>query len=350
MPGSVVHRPRPRGSRARRGPRRPAGRRPVPAPPAGPVTLRLQVSLTPEELATFQPAIAAVDAANPEFIVQLENVPQASEVEKVTSQLAADDLPDVLRVQGSNVQQWIRRDAFVDLTDRDRLRPGSTSPTSTTGPLDQFRWQDGLWGLPDSASPEVVFYDRAGVRRRRHRAADRHLDLRRHADGGRRADRRRRRHAIPATPASTRRPIDPLGLERRRDLLLAGRADPGPRRRAVRDRRLHDDDVHGPGEPGGVRVVGQARPRRPRRRCTTRTAARRPACPGDPFLSGKAAMGSNGSFAIGQLNAAGTIDYDIVPPLLGTDGERHTPLSTNGYVIVRRTASIRTRRGRWSRR
>ena len=44
-------------------------------------------------------------------------------------------------------------------------------------------------------------------------------------------------------------------------------------------------------------------------------------------------MGSNGSFAIGQLNAAGTIDYDIVPPLLGTDGKRHTPLSTNGYVM-----------------
>ena len=39
--------------------------------------------------------------------------------------------------------------------------------------------------------------------------------------------------------------------------------------------------------------------------------------PGDPFISGKAAMGSNGTFAIGQLNAAGTIDYDIVPPLLG---------------------------------
>ena len=56
--------------------------------------------------------------------------------------------------------------------------------------------------------------------------------------------------------------------------------------------------------------------------------------PGDPFISGKAAMGSNGSFAIGQLNAAGTIDYDIVPPLLGTDGARHTPLSTNGYVIA----------------
>ncbi len=44
-------------------------------------------------------------------------------------------------------------------------------------------------------------------------------------------------------------------------------------------------------------------------------------------------MGSNGAFAIGQLNAADTIDYDIVPPLLGADGTRHTPLSTNGYVM-----------------
>jgi ABC-type glycerol-3-phosphate transport system substrate-binding protein len=59
--------------------------------------------------------------------------------------------------------------------------------------------------------------------------------------------------------------------------------------------------------------------------------------PGDPFLAGKAAMGSNGTFAIGQLNAAATIDYDIVPPLLGVDGKRHTPLSTNGYVVSSHT-------------
>jgi hypothetical protein len=60
--------------------------------------------------------------------------------------------------------------------------------------------------------------------------------------------------------------------------------------------------------------------------------------PGDPFLAGAAAMGSNGWFAVGQLNAAGTIAYDVVPPLLGVDGERHAPLSTNGYVISRDTA------------
>ena len=48
-------------------------------PSAAPVTLRLQVGLTPEELATYQPAITALDAAHPEWVIALENVPQASE-------------------------------------------------------------------------------------------------------------------------------------------------------------------------------------------------------------------------------------------------------------------------------
>src|SRR4030042_1206754 len=57
-----------------------------------------------------------------------------------------------------------------------------------------------------------------------------------------------------------------------------------------------------------------------------------------PGAARAAAMGSTGCVAVGQLNAAGTIDYDVIPPLLGTDGERHTPLSTNGYVIDAETA------------
>jgi multiple sugar transport system substrate-binding protein len=56
--------------------------------------------------------------------------------------------------------------------------------------------------------------------------------------------------------------------------------------------------------------------------------------PGDPFLAGKAAMGYNGFFAVGQLNSSGAIDYDIAQPLLGADGKRYTPLSTNGYMIA----------------
>ena len=43
---------------------------------AAPVTLRLQVSLSPQELKTFQPALEALDAAHPEWDVALETVPQ----------------------------------------------------------------------------------------------------------------------------------------------------------------------------------------------------------------------------------------------------------------------------------
>jgi hypothetical protein len=40
-----------------------------------PVALRLQVALTPEESATFRPAIARLDADHPEWTIALEEVP-----------------------------------------------------------------------------------------------------------------------------------------------------------------------------------------------------------------------------------------------------------------------------------
>jgi multiple sugar transport system substrate-binding protein len=55
--------------------------------------------------------------------------------------------------------------------------------------------------------------------------------------------------------------------------------------------------------------------------------------PGDPFSAGLAAMGFNGFFLIGQLNATGAMEYDVVQPPAGEDGTRATPLSTNGWAI-----------------
>jgi multiple sugar transport system substrate-binding protein len=128
------------------------------APQAAPVTLRLQVSLSPQELKTFQPALEALDEAHPEGDVALETVPQADFSQNLNAQIAAGTLPDVVRVPGLLVQQWLRQGAFLDLTDRlgdadlDDFYPG---------PLEQFRWQDKLWGLPDTAAPELVFYNKA---------------------------------------------------------------------------------------------------------------------------------------------------------------------------------------------
>ena len=59
-------------------------------------------------------------------------------------------------------------------------------------------------------------------------------------------------------------------------------------------------------------------------------------------------MGSNGRSRSASFIAAGSIDFGSAPPLLGVDGKRHTPLSTNGYVISA-TASTPSRPGRCSR-
>src|SRR5918997_6472797 len=111
-------------------------------------------------MATFRPALEELDDRHARFNVQLEAVPQGSESERVTTALAANDLPDVLRVQGANVQQWIRREAFLSLADRSAAA-GLDMADFYPGPLAQFQWRDQPWGLPDTASPEIVFYNRA---------------------------------------------------------------------------------------------------------------------------------------------------------------------------------------------
>jgi multiple sugar transport system substrate-binding protein len=303
----------------------------APRPSNGPVTLRLQVSLTPEEVATFQPAIERLDAQHPEWVIKLEEVPQGSESERVTSDLARGEPADVLRLQGANVQQWIRRQAFLDLGSRIQAA-GLDLADFYSGPLDQFRWRGALWGLPDTASPEIMFFNRAAF------AA---AGLAEPTDAWTYED--MRRAALRLTlDAAGRHPGDPgfdpstisqwgwnggvtyywqrafvraLGGElcANDDCTQMTFTGPANERAFAWWVGLVRDDHAAPYDPYGGSQTG---------------------VPGDPFIAGKAAMGSNGSFAIGQLNAAGTIDYGILPPLLGIDGKRYTPLSTNGYVVA----------------
>ena len=300
-----------------------------------PVSLRLQVSLTPEELASFEPALAAVDADHPEFQVVLETVPQGSEVEKVTSQLTGD-MPDVLRVQGLNVQQWIRREAFLDLTARlataeGRGELGDFYP----GPRAQFEWRDATWGVPDTASPEVVYFntamfDAAGLA---YPTEDWTYEDMRAAAVQLTLDAEDRHPGDPGFDPSSIKQwgwnggltyfwqnefVRALGgdLCVNADCTEMTFTDEATAEALEWWVTLVRDDHAALYDPYGGSQTG---------------------VPGDPFLAGAAAMGSNGWFAVGQLNAAGTIAYDVIPPLLGVDGERHAPLSTNGYVIARDT-------------
>src|SRR5262245_6329810 len=87
-------------------PIQPASQAGAGASEAAPVSLRLAVALTPQELETFQAAITALDEAHPEWEIVLEAIPQQSVIEKINTQLAANDLPDVFRTQGLQAQQW----------------------------------------------------------------------------------------------------------------------------------------------------------------------------------------------------------------------------------------------------
>ncbi len=294
------------------------------------VELRLEVSLTPQELATFQPAIEALDEAHPEWIINLETTPQSALVEKINTQLAGNDLPDVVRVQGLFAQQWIRQSAFLDLTGRIEESQLNLDDFYA-GPLEQFRWEGALWGLPDTAAPDVVFYnkemfDTAGL--------DYPTDDWTYDDMRRAAiELTRDAHGHSPTEAS----FDPQAIEQwgwsggftffwqrhliralggelcaNEDCTLMTFTSPEALEAAEWWASLVHKDQAALHDPYGGSQTG---------------------VPGDPFIAGKAAMGYNGFFAVGQLNEAGSIDYDIVQPLVGTDGRRYTPLSTNGYVI-----------------
>ena len=271
-----------------------------------------------------------IDDANAGWTVALEEVPQGSEAERVTTLLAGNDMPDVLRLQGLTVQQWIRRDAFVDLDPR----IASTNLDMADfyeGPLDQYRYADTVWGIPDLATPEVVYYNKQAF-------ADAGLDL---PDDAWTYDDMREAAVALTIDTQGRHPhdpgFDPESIERwgwnggityfwqnafvkARGGELCANADCTEMNFTSEANQeafdwwvgLVRNDHAALYDPYGGSQTG---------------------VPGDPFLAGRAAMGSNGSFAIGQLNTADTVDYDIIPPLVGVDGSRPTPLSTFGYLI-----------------
>jgi multiple sugar transport system substrate-binding protein len=240
----------------------------------------------------------------------------------------------VVRVQGLFAQQWVRQNAFLDLTERieqSQLDLGDFY----AGPLEQFRWQDALWGLPDTAAPDVVFFNRemfdaAGLA---YPTEDWSYDdmrqaaiqLTRDAQGRSPTD----RGFDPETIVQwgwnggfsffwQRHLIRALGGElcANQDCTLMSFTSPETLQAADWWATLVHDDHAALYDPYGGSQTG---------------------VPGDPFIAGKAAMGYNGFFAVGQLNEAGNVDYDVVQPLYGLDGQRYTPLSTNGYVISAQT-------------
>jgi len=296
-----------------------------------PVRLTLMVGMTPQELASFRPALEALDAAHPEFVVDLEPVPQQAFAERANVRLASGTLPDVVRMDGLVAQRLIQSGAFLELSglpgfdavDLDDYYPGVLAP---------YRTGDAIWALADTASPTMLFYDRAkfdaaGVA---YPTDAWTLEDMRHAAV------RLTRDAAGRTPTDAG--FDParvvqwgwnnsLTMYWQRDLVQSLGADWCADELCTTFAATEPDVVAAVQWWADLVQVDHAGLYAPFSGAQT-------GVPGSAFLAGVAAMGYHGFFAVGQLNAIGNIDYDVAPPLLGVDGRRRASLSLNGYAIA----------------
>ena len=294
------------------------------------VTLRLGVSMTPAELESFEAGLDAIRAEHPSWTIELEQTPQEGIIERMNTQIAGDDLPDVVMVQGLMAQQWIRQDVFIDLT---TLAGGDEFDVADfwPGAVDQFRWNDGLYGIPNTVAPDVIYYntamfDAAGLdyptddwtfEDMREMAIQLTLD----SNGNTPADPDFDPDSITqwgfnVTPNNiwSRHYLLPFGADPcvNEDCTEVNFASPEVVEAMEWWASLSRDDYAAPYDPYSGNQTG---------------------VPGDPFTAGLAAMGYNGFFLVGQLNATDSFEYDIVQPPMGPDGTRATPLSTNGWAI-----------------
>lgn len=115
--------------------------------------VRLSVSLTPQELTTFRQNLALSLSPYPGWKVELELIPQQGVGEKINAQVAAGNLSDVSRLPGLQAHRWIRRGAFLELTEY-LERSEMELDDFDDGPTEQFRWKNRWFGLIGNAPLE----------------------------------------------------------------------------------------------------------------------------------------------------------------------------------------------------
>lgn len=299
--------------------------------PTEAVTLRLGVSLDATALSSYEKGIAALQAAHPEWKIELESVPQSGRLERITTQVASSTLPDVLLVDGLSAQQWIRQGAFADLTPF-VAQDGVDLTAFFADTVMQFAFDDRQWGIPNDAAPEVVYYnldmfDAAQLeyptdewRYDEMRAAAKLLTLDSAGHNATEPD------FDPSTIVQWGWNSTPQHLWARHYVQVHG-GDLCLNADCTEMTFTHPTVVEAFRWWAEMAQVDHSVP-------YDVYSGAQTGVPGDPFASGKAAMGFNNVAIIGQLNAQSTIRYDIVQPFQGADGERYGPLSTQGYVIA----------------
>jgi ABC-type glycerol-3-phosphate transport system substrate-binding protein len=124
----------------------------------GPVTLRLMTHNTLEQPAGefFRQMIAEFEEANPDITIQIEEVPNADILTKLTAYAEGNDLPDVIDGQ-FGLASFVNLDAALDITDRveaEGLRE-SFIPVALQAGIDG---EGRILGLPFYTGTDALYY------------------------------------------------------------------------------------------------------------------------------------------------------------------------------------------------
>lgn len=298
--------------------------------PADSVTLRLGVSMTPAELETFEAGLDSIRERHPEWDIQLEQTPQDGIVEKMNTQIASGDLPDVVHVQGLFAQPWIQQGAFASLTDY-AGDPDFNVDDFYGAALDQFRWEGDLYGVPNIVAPDLVFlnldmFEEAGVDPP---SADWTMDdlaelamvLTLDSDGRNANDPDFDASSVVQWGLS----VTPNNIWTRHYILPFG-ADPCANEECS-EMQFSSPEVQEALQFWADLAQAGVAPYDP-------YTGNQTGVPGEGFQAGIAAIGINGFFLVGVLNATGELNYDIAEFPTGPAGVKASPLSTNGWAIA----------------
>jgi multiple sugar transport system substrate-binding protein len=300
------------------------------AEPVERVELNIAVTMNAQAMENFERGLEAIRAAHPEWTINVELVPQEGRIERITTAIASQTLPDLVLVDGLTIQQWIRQGAFADLSpfvSEDGLDMGAFYP----GPVDQFSFDGKPYGIPYDAAPEVVYYnkgmfDAAGV--------DYPTDDWTY-------DQMREVAPLLTLDAEGRNATDP-DFDATQIVQWGWNSTPNHiwGRHFIQARGadycVNEDctvtDFTAPEVVEAFRWWAEMAQEEHSAPYDVYTGAQT-GVPGDPFIAGKAAMGFNNiAFAPG-VNEQSEIEYDVVQPFVGVDGNRYGPISTQAWVM-----------------
>ncbi|MCC7355914.1 MAG: extracellular solute-binding protein [Anaerolineae bacterium] len=296
-----------------------------------PVTLRIGISAQPPD-SPFRKALNDLQARHPEWRIVVEEM-AGGEMQRVPAQIAAGTLPDVVRITGLSAQPWIRQGAFLN------LQPLMTSARYDVtdfypGTADEFRFQGAFYGVPAAVGAEVIYYnidlfDKAKIPYPTDnwtwedlRAMARKLTL---DKSGKNAD----------DPAFDGNNVVQWGYNTNPGAIAAWAhfyvepfgCDYCANEDCTRLKFTSDVCLNTLQWWADFTSKDKATLYDP-------YSGKQTGTPGDPFLSGKVAIGNNGFFAVAQLKEVASFKWDIVQPPKGPTGKRVSVFSTNGYVIA----------------